>query len=135
MRASTFGVAGVMQQGLVMLLGMCLMCSGCTAPRAMALDPPPVVPAKELGAGRPVTVVLRDGTRIKGWIVAARADGLTVNPGSYGTERDVAFREMKSLHVRGPSKGRTIAAAIGGAALAVLGVLYLVAMERASHDD
>lgn len=128
-------VAKARQQALVMLLGVCLVCSGCTAPRAVALDPPPSASAREFEPGRRVAVVLRDGTGIRGWVVAAREDGLTIDPGSFGTRRDVAFRDMKSLQVRDPSKGRTIAAAIGGALVVAVGVLYLIGLQLAKHDE
>jgi hypothetical protein len=129
------GFAKVLQQAIVMLLGVCLACSGCTTTRAVALDPPPAASAREFEPGRRVAVVLRDGTEIRGWVVAAREDGLTIDSGSSGRPRDVAFRDMKSLQVRDPSKGRTIAAAIGGVLVVAAGVLYLILLERAKHDD
>lgn len=129
------GVARSMQRAMLMLLVVCLACSGCTALRPVALDPPPQVSAREFEPGRRVAVVLQDGTGIRGWIVSAREDGLTINPGAFGAQRDAAFRDMKSLQVREPSKGRTIAAAIGGAVVVTVGVLYLIALQLHKHDE
>ncbi len=124
---SRSGFAKAMKQAIVMLLGISLVCSGCTAPRAVALDPPPVASAREFEPGRRAAVELRDGTWIRGRIVAARENGLTIDPGSRGARRDVAFSDMKTLQVRRPSIGLTVAAAIGGAALVALGALVVIA--------
>lgn len=129
------GVGRTMQQALVMLLGVCIGCSGCTALRPVALDPPPQASAREFEPGRRVAVVLQDGTGIRGSIVSAREDGLTINTGAFGAQRDAAFRDMKSLQVREPSKVRTIGAAIGGAVVATVGVLYLIALQLHKHDE
>ncbi len=117
-----------------MLLVACLASAGCAAPRMMALDPPPVVSSGDFEPGQRVLVVLRDGTRIKGRIAAATEDGLAIDPGASGRQRDVAFADMQQLKLRESSTGRTVAA-IGGALLAVVGVLYVIAVDRHKNDD
>jgi len=117
-----------------MLLVACLASAGCTAPRMMALDPPPVVSSGDFEPGQRVMVVLRDGTRIKGRIAAATEDGLAIDPSASGRQRDVAFADMQQLKLRESSTARTVAA-IGGALLAVVGVLYVIAVNQHKNDD
>jgi hypothetical protein len=126
---------GRMKLLMIMLLGMCLACSGCTTIRPVTLDPPPVPARGTLEPGQRVTAVLHDGREVGGTIIAADENGLTVRPGAFGTPHQVAFADMASLQMREIATGRTVAAVIGSTLVVAAGVLYYLLLQRAQDSD
>ena len=120
---------------LVALSCVCLVSAGCTTPRALGLDPPPVAADEDVAPGRAVIVVLHDGSEIRAKIAAADADGLTLTRGSYRQPRYVSYGDMRSLKVRDLATGRTVVAVIGGTLLVAAGVLVHLIVENAQNSD
>lgn len=120
---------------LMMLLGVCLACSGCTTIRPVTLDPPPVPARGTLEPGQRVIAVLHDGRKVGGTLIAADEHGLTVRPSAFGTPHQVEFADMASLQIREIATGRTVAAVIGSTLVVAAGVFYYMVLQVARNSD
>jgi hypothetical protein len=116
----------------VALLSSCLICPACTTTSQVSLRPSPSASQLALEPGRKALIHLRSGAELRGTIVEADDNSLTLLSKS-GSIKGIAFEDMESLKTSRLSMKRT-AAAIGGGLLGAFGAWYLI-MERAHADD
>ena len=118
---------------VVALLGMCVTFPACTTTRHVSLNAPPSATQPALEPGRKAVILLRSGVELRGTIVAADENGLTLRSRS-ASIRGVSYGDMESLQTSRISTGRT-AAAIGGGLVGALGAFILIMNHIHADDD
>lgn len=147
-----FSVSPLLQ---VILLAACLVASGCTTTRPVLLDPPPDARGERIPPGSRVMIVLNDGSKVRGEVLASSDAGVTIVPRSSAAaartqsmsealrggrpgvlpavqrhassqERFIPYSQIQSLDVRSLSPIRTALAIAGVVLVAAVGYLTFV---------